>query len=167
MTGICQKSSMPSKTLDSYEVGAQNWTTGYGAIFEDKKGYDLIPFLPLFAGRFVDSAEVSERVTWDMRALSNDLMVDNYFGYFTELANEDGLDVYIEPYGDGPFNEIDAGGKADVPMGEFWVTRFGNRVNVAVSSAALYEKPITSAEAFTDIWENNWKTHPASVKRVV
>jgi len=107
---------MPSKThtiIDSYEVGAQNWTTGYGAIFEDKKGYDLIPFLPLFAGRFVDSAEVSERVT------SNDLMVDNYFGYFTELANEDGLDVYIEPYGDGPFNEIDAGGKADVPMGCF------------------------------------------------
>ena len=150
--------------IDSYEVGAQNWTTGYDAIFEDKKGYDLIPFLPLFAGRFVDSAEVSERVTWDMRALSNDLMVDNYFGYFTELANEDGLDVYIEPYGDGPFNEIDAGGKADVPMGEFWVTRFGNRVNVAVSSAALYGKPIASAEAFTDIWENNWKTHPASVK---
>lgn len=150
--------------IDSYEVGAQNWTTGYDALFKDAKGYNLIPFLPLFAGRFVDSPEVSERVTWDMRAFSNELMRDNYYGYFTELANADGLQVYIEPYGDGPFNEIDAGGKADVPMGEFWVNRFGNRVNVAVSSAAIYGKPIVSAEAFTDVWDVNWKLHPAYVK---
>ncbi len=150
--------------IDSYEVGAQNWTAGYDAAFKAKTGYDLIPFLPLYAGRFVDSEEVSERVTWDMRAVSNALMTDNYFGYFTELANADGLDVYIESYGDGPFNEIDAGSKADVPMGEFWVSRFGNRVNVAVSSAALYGKPIASAEAFTDIWDINWKMHPAYVK---
>ncbi|WP_371397563.1 glycosyl hydrolase [Fretibacter rubidus] len=152
--------------IDSYEVGAQNWTTGYDALFKNEKGYDLIPFLPLLAGRFVDSAEVSERVTWDMRAFSNDLMAENYFGYFTELAKADGLDVYIESYGDGPFNELDAGGKADVPMGEFWVNRFGNRVNVAVSSAALYGKPVASAEAFTDIWDDNWKMHPASVKTI-
>jgi len=150
--------------IDSYEVGAQNWTSGYDALFQSAKGYELIPFLPLFAGRFVDSPEVSERVTWDMRAVSNELMRDNYYGYFTELANADGLKVYVEPYGDGPFNEIDAGGMADVPMGEFWVTRFGNRVNVAVSSAAIYGKPIVSAEAFTDIWEVNWKVHPAYVK---
>ena len=150
--------------IDSYEVGAQNWTTGYHEIFSQEKGYDLIRFLPLFAGRFVDSAEVSERVTWDMRALSNDLMRDNYYGYFTELANADGLQVYIEPYGDGPFNELDAGGQADIPMGEFWVNHFGNRVNVATSSAAIYGKPIVSAEAFTDIWNVNWKMHPAYVK---
>ena len=150
--------------IDGYEVGAQNWTSGYDALFRGAKGYDLIPFLPLFAGRFVDSAEVSERVTWDIRAVSNDLIRDNYYGYFTELANADGLKVYVEPYGDGPFNEIDAGGMADVPMGEFWVTRFGNRVNVAVSSAAIYGKPIASAEAFTDIWDVNWKVHPAYVK---
>lgn len=150
--------------IDSYEVAAQNWTTGYDALFEDAKGYSLIPFLPLFAGRFVDSPKTAERVTWDMRNLSNDLMKENYYGYFTELANADGLQVYIEPYGDGPFNELDAGSKADIPMGEFWVNHFGNRVNVAVSSAALYGKPIVSAEAFTDIWNTNWKLHPAYVK---
>ena len=99
-----------------------------------------------------------------MRDLSNDLMKDNYYGYFKELANADGLQVYVEPYGDGPFNELDAGSKADIPMGEFWVNHFGNRVNVAVSAAALYGKPIVSAEAFTDIWNTNWKLHPAHVK---
>ena len=150
--------------IDSYEVGAQNWTTGYDALFETSKGYSLIPFLPLYAGRFVESSDVSEQVTWDMRGLSNQLMSDNYYGYFTELANADGLQVYIEPYGDGPFNELDAGAKADIPMGEFWVNRFGNRVNVAVSSAALYGKPIVSTEAFTDVWDVNWKLHPAYVK---
>jgi len=88
-------------------------------------------------------------------------MRENYYGYFTELANADGLDVYIEPYGDGPFNEVDAGGEADIPMGEFWVNRFGNRVNASVSAANIYGKPIVSAEAFTDIWDVNWKFHPA------
>ena len=150
--------------IDSYEVAAQNWTTDYDALFREEKGYSLIPFLPLFAGRFVDSPEAAERVTWDMRDLSNELMRDNYYGYFTDLANADGLQVYIEPYGDGPFNELDAGSKADIPMGEFWVSHFGNRVNVAVSSAALYGKSIVSAEAFTDIWNTNWKLHPAYVK---
>lgn len=152
--------------IDSYEVGAQNWTTGYEAIFETEKNYSLVPFLPLFAGRFVDSSEASERVTWDMRDLSNSLMRENYYGYFTKLANADGLDVYIEPYGDGPFNEVDAGGKADIPMGEFWVNRFGNRVNASVSAANIYGKPIVSAEAFTDIWDVNWNFHPAYAKTI-
>ena len=152
--------------IDSFEVGAQNWTTGYEDIFKAEKNYSLVPFLPLFAGRFVDSSDVSEQVTWDMRALSNDLMRENYYGYFTELANSDGLDVYIEPYGDGPFNEVDAGGAGDVPMGEFWVNRFGNRVNAAVSAANIYGKPIVSAEAFTDIWDVNWKFHPAYAKTI-
>jgi len=150
--------------IDSYEVGSQNWTTGYDKVFRQKKGYDIIPFLPLYAGRFVDSAEVSERVTWDMRTVSNDLIRDNYYGYFTELANADGLKVYIEPYGNGPFSEIDAGGMADIPMGEFWVSRFGNRVHAAVSSGAIYEKPIISTEAFTDLWDVNWNMHPGYVK---
>lgn len=152
--------------IDSYEVGAQNWTTGYAQIFEKEKSYSLVPFLPLFAGRFVDSPDVSERVTWDMRDLSNALIRDNYYGYFTELANADGLKVYIEPYGDGPFNEVDAGAAGDIPMGEFWVNRFGNRVNAAVSASALYGKPIVSAEAFTDIWDVNWKFHPAYGKTI-
>ncbi|RZV37930.1 MAG: glycoside hydrolase, partial [Acidimicrobiales bacterium] len=152
--------------IDSYEVGAQNWTTGYEKIFEDEKNYSLVPFLPLFAGRFVDSADVSERVTWDMRDLSNTLMQENYYGYFKELANDDGLQLYVEPYGDGPFNEVDAGGVADIPMGEFWVNRFGNRVNAAVSAAHIYGKPIASAEAFTDIWDVNWKFHPAYAKTI-
>ena len=152
--------------IDSFEVGAQNWTTGYEDIFKTEKNYSLVPFLPLFAGRFVDSADVSEQVTWDMRELSNSLMRENYYGYFTELANADGLDVYIEPYGDGPFNEVDAGGEADIPMGEFWVNRFGNRVNASVSAANIYGKPIVSAEAFTDIWDVNWKFHPAYAKTI-
>lgn len=150
--------------IDSYEVGAQNWTAGFAQKFEDKYGYSLIPYMPLFAGRFVGGADLSEQVLWDMRELSNELIVENYYGYFTRLANADGLKTYIEPYGFGPFNNLDAGGKADIPMGEFWSRNDNTVTHSAVSAGHIYDKNIISAEAFTAMPEFNWKMHPALIK---
>lgn len=146
--------------IDSYEVGAQNWTQGYEQHFKDTYGYDLVPFLPLFAGKFVDSADMSEQVLWDTRDLNNQLITENYYGYFTELANQDGIQTYLEPYGSGPFNELDVASKADLPMGEFWLKNDNFRISASSSTANIYNKPIVSAEAFTQFPENNWLFHP-------
>jgi hypothetical protein len=43
-------------TIDSYEVGSQNWTDGFDAAFKKRNGYDPIALLPVFTGRVVDSA---------------------------------------------------------------------------------------------------------------
>ncbi|MCF2948875.1 glycoside hydrolase [Paraglaciecola aquimarina] len=147
--------------IDSYEVGAQNWTQGYEQHFKERFGYDLVPFLPLFAGKFVDSADISEKVLWDTRDLNNQLITENYYGYFTELANQDGIQTYLEPYGSGPFNELDVASKADLPMGEFWLKRENFRISASSSTANIYNKPIVAAEAFTQFPENNWLFHPA------
>ncbi|AWB68953.1 glycoside hydrolase [Saccharobesus litoralis] len=153
-----------SVEIDSYEVGAQNWTHDYEKLFQAKFGYDLVPFLPLFAGKFVDSPQTSEAVLWDTRDLNNQLINENYYGYFRELAHKDGIKTYLEPYGSGPFNELDVASKADLPMGEFWLDNNNFRLSASASAAHLYNKPIVAAEAFTQFPRNNWLFHPAEGK---
>lgn len=150
--------------IDSYEMGGQNWTNNLDSIFNAKKNYDLIQFLPLIAGRFIESPETSEAVLSDYRAVISTLMTENYFAYFTELCNEAGLKSYIEPYGFGPLNDLDIGGKTDLPMGEFWMNRPITQTASAVSAAHIYGKPVTSAESFTSNPTINWKGHPTMAK---
>lgn len=150
--------------IDSYEMGGQNWTEGIDSIFQSEKGYDLIKMLPLVTGRFVQSAAASEAVLYDYRDVVTNLMTKNYFQYFTELCNADGIQSYIEPYGFGPLNDLDVGGVTDIPMGEFWMSRPITQTASAVSSAHIYGKPVISAESFTSTPQINWKGHPAMAK---
>jgi len=152
--------------IDSYEVGGQNWTNGLENSFKNQYNYDILTFLPLFAGRFVESAKASEAVLCDFRNLVSQQMTKNYFDYFTELCHKDGVKSYVEPYGFGPFNNLDAGGNIDMPMGEFWMRREINvaQVSSPVSVARIYGKNVISAESFTAEQTLNWKGHPALSK---
>ena len=150
--------------IDSYEMGGQNWTENMAGIFKEQKGYDILSFLPLYAGRFVESAEATAGVLWDLNALNCDLMTNNYFRYFTELCHENGLKSYIEPYGFGPVSSLDATAYTDLPMGEFWMNRTITQVQSPISGAHIYGKTIISAESFTAQAEINWKGHPAIAK---
>lgn len=150
--------------IDSYEVGPQNWTNDMEQLFKVRFGYDFVPFLPLYAGKYIESNDTIEGVFWDMKQLVSDLMVTNYFDYFTELCHQDGLISYIEPYGFvGPFNSLDAGRSADIPMGEFWLGKPNNHKRAPVSAGHIYGKNVISAEAFTST-ELNWSFHPALAK---
>jgi hypothetical protein len=151
--------------IDSYEMGGQNWTENIDSLFQAEKGYELKEFLPLFTGKFVENAETSDAVLSDFRDLACNLMTENYFGYFTELCREDGIKSYIEPYGFGPVNDLDVGGKADINMGEFWMNREMTMVQSAVSASHIYGKTVTSAESFTSTPEINWKGNPAMAKK--
>ncbi len=150
--------------IDSYEVGGQNWTNGFQDIFKQKFGYDLVSFLPIYAGKFVESAATSESVFDDIRYLNSTLITENYFGYFTQLCHDNGLISYVEPYSiNGPFNELDAAKHADIPMGEFWLHQ-RYVTPTAVSGARIYGKNLVSAESFSAQPNINWKGNPASLK---
>ena len=79
--------TLVSTHIDSWEVGSQNWTPRMREEFQRRRGYDLLPFLPVFTGRVVDSLEVSERFLWDLRQTISDLLVENYAGRMRELAH--------------------------------------------------------------------------------
>lgn len=155
--------ALHSVEVDSYEVGGQNWTDGYESQFRDRIGYDLTQFLPLYAGRFVESAEVTERVLWDIRRFNSDLMAENYFDTFDELCEAEGIKSILEPYGNGPFNQLDAARLADIPMGEFHSSG-KQMLSGAVSAGHTYGKNIISAEAYTSGPQTNYEAHPGKWK---
>jgi hypothetical protein len=152
--------------VDSYEVGCQNWTPKFPQEFRKRRGYDLTPFLPILAGYVVDSVEISERFLWDFRRTIADLFAENYYGYFAELCRKHGLLFSTEPYGNGPFEDLVCGGRADIPMGEFWVGGWGMETcKIAASAAHVYGRQIVGAEAFTATPEQGrWRTHPYMLK---
>jgi hypothetical protein len=150
--------------IDSYEVGGQNWTTGYEDLFKKEHGYDILEYLPLYAGRYIADTETTERILWDTRNFNSKLMTDNYFDYFSELCHEDGLISYVEPYSfNAGFNELDATRKVDITMGEFWMHQ-RYQAGTAVSGARIYGKNIVSAESFSAQPVINWKGHPGTLK---
>jgi hypothetical protein len=152
--------------VDSWEVGAQNWTPRFREEFRRLRGYDLLPFLPVFSGYVVESLEVSERFLWDVRQTIHDLLCENYAGHLRALAHRHGMRLSIEAYG-GPCQDLPYAGRADEPMGEFWSwSPWGAAPSCTemASAAHVYGRPIVGAEAFTATDKERWQGHPANIK---
>ncbi|HWQ92611.1 MAG TPA: glycosyl hydrolase [Clostridia bacterium] len=150
--------------IDSWENGSQNWTARMREEFQAKRGYDLLPFLPVMTGRVVDSLEVSERFLWDLRRTISELVITNYAGRFRELAHAHGMRFTAEAYG-SPCDVIPYAGQADEPMGEFWTpSGYIESCRAMASAAHVYGKPIIGAEAFTAGDHERWREHPAVLK---
>lgn len=152
--------------IDSYEVGMQTWTEEYPQEFHSRRGYDLRKYMPVMTGRVVGSGEISDRFLWDIRRTDADLMDNYYYGRFAELCRQHGMKAYSEPYSGGPFEEIEAGSKMDIPMGEFWVAR-GNHysIKLAGSIGHVYGKPIVGAESYTGApMYAKWQEFPYAMK---
>jgi len=152
--------------LDSWEMGAQNWTPRFIQEFKERRGYDPIAYLPTFSGRAVGSLELSERFLWDMRLTAQELVLENYAGHLKTLGREHGLELSIEPYDMNPTADLDLGAVADVPMCEFWSVGYGFDSSFSciesASIAHVVGRPIVSAEAFTG--RDQWQQYPWSMK---
>jgi hypothetical protein len=152
--------------LDSWEMGAQNWTAKFREEFTRRRGYDPQPFLVTFSGRAVRSVEVSERFLWDVRLAVQELVLENYAGHLKTLGHKHGFELSIEPYDMNPTADLDLGAIADVPMCEFWGAGFGFDSSFscieATSIAHTMGRSIVSAEAFTG--RDQWQQYPRSMK---
>jgi len=158
------RSALVAIHLDSWEVGAQNWTGAMRQEFSRRRGYDPLLYLPAVTGRVVENLEVSERFLWDLRQTVSEMIAENHGRRLHELAHAHGLWLSIEPYDMTPCDDMTLGARADVPMGEFWSNTFDTRYSVkeATSIAHVYGRPVVAAEAFTST--ESWLFHPGSVK---
>lgn len=153
--------------IDSFEVGTQNWTEDFPEEFRKRRGYDILPFLPILTGRVVADLETSERFLWDMRKTCAELFRDNYFQYSAELCRKHGLIFSVEGYGESNFDWLPCSRTGHMPMGEFWVRNESpdSRNKLASSAAHLTGEPIVGSEAFTAHAEyGGWRNHPYSLK---
>jgi hypothetical protein len=155
--------------IDSYEVGGQNWSANFRAEFQKRRGYDPVPFLPTFTGRVVDNPEISERFLWDVRRTIADLFAENYYGHFKELCDAHNMTASIEPY-TGPYESLQAGAAAEIPMGEFWVgdSPPNSSVKLASSVGHIYGRNVIGAESFTAApgAHGRWLDDPFALKAI-
>jgi hypothetical protein len=158
--------------IDSYEAGPQNWTQGFREIFQKQNGYDIIPWLPVLAGRTVASKTLSERFEWDLRETVGRAVERNYFGGFARNVHSyPGLKFASEPYGtEEPFDTCAAARHGDLLLGEFWHGNTDTRgwrkwLSKMTSTSTVLGKTVVGAEAFTgEPWVTRWSEDPYALK---
>jgi hypothetical protein len=154
--------------MDSWEMGAQNWTGQFREEFTKRRGYDPLPFYPVYNGTIVESESISERFLWDLRQTSQELALQNHAGYVKRYANKNGMGLSIEPYDMNPNSDLELGSIADVQMAEFWSAGYGfNAVFSCIEATSIAHVngiSLVPAEAFTAQDNEGWKQHPASMK---
>ncbi len=153
---------------DSYETGGQNFTDGFLTEFQERYGYDPIPYLPVFKGYTIGSPDLSDRFLWDVRRMVADKVSYDYVGGLREVGHRHGLTTWLENYGHWGFpgEFLQYGGQSDEIGGEFWSEGdLGDIENRAASSCAhIYGKRKVSAESFTCAG-GAYSRYPAKMKR--
>ncbi|GAA4304595.1 hypothetical protein GCM10023143_09170 [Compostibacter hankyongensis] len=154
--------------MDSWEMGAQNWTPGFRQAFMKRRGYDPLPFYPVYAGNIVGSLEMSERFLWDLRQTCQEMVLEYHARAVKQYAHLHGLGLSIEPYDMNPTADLELGAVADIPMGEFWSKGYGFNSAFscieATSIAHVNGISVVQAEAFTADGNEAWKQYPGSMK---
>ncbi len=157
--------------VDSWECGSQNWSDNFASEFFTRRGYDLLPYLPLLAGIPIESAEVSENVLRDVRITISELVSDVFYKVLAEQAKAYDCEFSAEcvaptMVSDGLLHYQ----KVDRPMGEFWLRSpthdKPNDMFDAISGAHIYGKRLVQAEGFTQV-RGTWDEHPGMLKTLL
>jgi hypothetical protein len=152
--------------IDSWEMGAQNWTPAFREEFCRRRGYDLLKYLPAVTGSIVESPEISERFLWDLRQTVNELILQNHAEHLKQLGRRHSLRLSIEPYDMTPCADMSLGAIADVPMCEFWLYGFNTSYSVIEGTSIAHTggRAVVAAEAFTSTDAEHWQAYPGSMK---
>jgi hypothetical protein len=146
---------------DSWEAGVQNWTDEMMAEFQKRRGYDMRPWLPVLAGRVVDSAQASERFLWDFRKTIAELTAEYHYDQLTAILRRRGMARYTESHESGRAfiaDGMDVKRTAAIPMSAIWTGRSGPSVELAsynadiresASVAHIYGQNLVAAESLT------------------
>lgn len=157
--------------VDSWECGSQNWSDNFVTEFKTRRGYDLMPYLPLLAGIPLESAQRSEKILRDVRTTIAELVVDVFYQVLADCAKEYDCQFSAEcvaptMVSDGLLHYQ----KVDLPMGEFWLNSpthdKPNDMLDAISGAHIYGKNIIQAEGFTEV-RGTWDEHPGMLKTLL
>ncbi|MEY2792324.1 MAG: hypothetical protein RJA76_316 [Bacteroidota bacterium] len=176
--GNMGKEGLTHMILDSYEAGHMTWTPTMFDEFIKRRGYDLKPWMPVLAGRIVNSAVDSEKFLWDFRKTIGELIVENHYELIGELLAKRGMKRYTESHENGRIylaDGMDVKRKSDIPMSAMWQPgalaagkneemRSRGDIRESASVAHIYGQNIVAAESMTTAG-NSYQPHPGSLKR--
>ncbi len=161
--GMIGQRGITELLVDSYEAWWQTWTPAMMEAFEQKRGYSILPWIPVLSGEIIDSPEASEKFLFDWRRTIGDLYYDNY-GQIKDIAAMYGIrTICLESQENGRVlvaDGMDIKRHATVPMAACWTVTDWNSTHstlpVAVadmresaSLAHLYGRQWVATESFT------------------
>ena len=167
-----ERAALKGVMCDSWEAGTVSWTDAFATEFKARRGYDILPWLPVKAGLPVGPLPLRNRFNRDFDATVDELIAENHYAYQKKVANRHGLVSIAEAAGphqrQGDVRRMQ--GRCDVAMGEFWMPS-GHRpqppqrfmLRDAATAAHVYGIPEVLAESFTTI-NTYWIESPATMK---
>lgn len=117
--------------LDSWKGSRQTWGDRFAEEFKTRRGYDLLPYLPVMAGVKLESVKKYETVWKDIRLTIHELVDENYVKTLADLAAEYGLELSYD----------------------------GVSMKEAISHAHVYGKNLVQVEGFDgmcDVWSDTF-----------
>ena len=160
---------------DSWEAGTANWTDDMIAEFTRRRGYDPRPWLPVLAGRVVESSQASEGFLWDFRETLGDMLAEYHYDQITEILHQRGMGHYGESHEEGRAfigDGMEVKRSNDVPMSAMWTQKPGvNKdlpgynadIRESASVAHIYGQNLVAAESMTAS-SGAWAWSPATLK---
>jgi hypothetical protein len=159
--GLMGKRGLQFVITDSWEAGVQNWTDNMISEFNNRRGYDILKWMPVLTGRIVESARASDRFLWDYRKTIADITVENHYDQLTTILEGRNMGRYTESHESGRAfiadgMEVKRG--ATVPMSATWTPREGQQgvatrykadIRESASVAHIYGKDFVAAESLT------------------
>jgi hypothetical protein len=159
--GLMGKHGLGFVVNDSWEAGNQTWTADMVARFKQLRGYDPLPWMPVLAGRVVESPAASDRFLWDYRKTITDLIATEHYGQIEETLHQWGLGHYAESQEDRRAfiaDGMEVKKLAEVPMGAMWTQSpgvnkplygFNADDRESASVAHIYGQNLAAAESLT------------------
>ncbi|AWI09668.1 glycosyl hydrolase [Ereboglobus luteus] len=106
---------------DSWEAGHQNWTQNFERYFREQNGYDILPWLAVYAGECIENITATENFLRDLRQTFAALIAKNFYETMAARIHAAGLRYeaqdLVESFARNPLGGYRA---SDVPMGTLW-----------------------------------------------
>jgi len=173
------KGGLQFMVTDSWEAGAQNWTANLPAEFQKRRGYNIIPWLPVITGQVVKSAEASEQFLFDFRKTLSDMVSEYHYDGLTNILAARGMKRYSESHESGRAmiaDGMEVKRTSAVPMSALWTPNlFINQndqtphtvdIRESASVAHIYGQNLVAAESLTalGIGGTAWSYCPENLK---
>ena len=154
--------------VDSWECGSQNWSSNFAEEFQRRRGYDLLAYMPVYAGIPMRN---HDQVLRDIRLTINDLINEVFFATVSSRARQYGIRLSSESVAPTMVSDgMEHYKYVDLPMGEYWLNSpthdKPNDMLDAISGAHVYGKRIVQAEGFTEV-RGVWDETPADIKTLL
>ena len=125
--------------VDSMELEGNNWTSDFAEVFKERRGYDVLPWLPFTmfeVGRLGDVKsfeygckkgdkfqEEVNRVRFDFELTKAELLKERFHNTYIDWSKGKGVKTRAQAYGRG-FFPLESSFGLDFPEGESWTTNW-------------------------------------------